>query len=42
MKNGNRKADGGGQVSHMESLTENIRNGQREWGVGGGVFIHLH
>jgi hypothetical protein len=34
-KHGNRQADGGGQGSHIESLTENIRNGYREWGVGG-------
>ena len=26
-KHGNRQANGGGQVSHTESLTENIRNG---------------
>jgi len=26
-KHGNRQAEGGGQFSRMESLTENIRNG---------------
>jgi hypothetical protein len=31
----NRQAECGGQVFYTESLTENIRNGQREWGVGG-------
>jgi hypothetical protein len=29
----NRQADGGGQVSHTGSLTENVWDGYREWGV---------